>query len=186
MFLDSSSKSFSTLQLLAGQEIKLTICSPFISDEFVCQPTEDIDSLDAMMKELKEHMSLPTDIALTDFKIDQPVVVHKEEDEKWYRAQVQKINTDHSEVQVILVDYGTIETLAASHVSTIPDHFLSLPKQAVTCLLTEEQEQSISVLEELKSDKRVLAKVLSITHSKEATVVLSIDDDRNVSAKLTV
>ena len=144
------------------------------------------------MKELQEHMSLPTNIPLTDLKIDQPVVVHKQ-DGKWYRAQVQNINNDLSEVQVRLVDYGTIETLAASHVSAIPGHFMSLSKQAITCLLREGQELTTDrvplLTEELRSSssdwKVVVAKVLSISHSK-AAVVLTIDSGQSVSAELIV
>ena len=55
----------------------------------------------------------------------------------WYRASVQAVSMDRTEVSVYYVDYGNTATVPLASVGVIPPHLVScLPAQAVTCRLS--------------------------------------------------
>ena len=55
----------------------------------------------------------------------------------WYRATVQAVSPDRTEVSVYYVDYGNTCTVPLASVGVIPAHLVTcLPAQAVTCRLS--------------------------------------------------
>ncbi|NXA11764.1 TDRD1 protein, partial [Sapayoa aenigma] len=69
---------------------------------------------------------------------------------RWYRAVV--LEASCSAVRVLYADYGNTETLPLSNVQPIPDSYLKLPFQTITCSLAgvEKAEWSPLVLDKLK------------------------------------
>lgn len=193
--------SFSSVSLTVDQEILLIICPPLSNSTFICQPADSAGELETMMEQLQQHSSTSSTVDLANLAIDQPVSARKDSGGEWCRAQVLDIDTEHSEARVRFVDFGQTETISASQICTLSSQFLSLPKQAITCLLkppletdTAEEEggddqMQIGELmwEDLKScGWRGVAKVVSVAESRCIEVVLSSNSGRTIAAELSI
>ena len=54
----------------------------------------------------------------------------------WYRAQGITFDGVSSRAEVLLVDYGNCESVPLTSIGTLPQGFVTLPKQAITCSLS--------------------------------------------------
>lgn len=66
-------------------------------------------------------------------KLNIPCIAQYAEDERWYRAVIQKI--DGTNATVLFVDYGNVEVVGFNKLKEINEEFTKLPIQAVPCKL---------------------------------------------------
>ena len=63
------------------------------------------------------------------------------QDELWYRAQIMTVeSTNPLEVRVLYFDYGTSEVIGIDRLKSFPSELLTLPKQAIRCLIVGLQD----------------------------------------------
>jgi hypothetical protein len=59
------------------------------------------------------------------------------EDERWYRAVIEQVNSHSNGIRVRFVDYGNEETVSDDSVKQIKAAYMKLPAQAIECSLDE-------------------------------------------------
>ncbi|XP_043481522.1 uncharacterized protein LOC122510734 isoform X2 [Leptopilina heterotoma] len=89
-------------------------------------------------------------------KLNIPCIAQYADDERWYRAVIQKI--DGTNATVLFVDYGNVEVVCFNKLKEIRDEFTSLPIQAVPCKLfgpekTEWTEEEINDFSDIVNGK---------------------------------
>ena len=107
------------------------------------------------------------------------------EEQRWYRAVVDSVSADHRSVDITFVDYGNIElNVSVKDIRPLPEQFLELPMQAVSCSLhgvtpapagtSEWAQGSIDFMNELMPlSSKLTARILAVT---EDSVCLEVWD----------
>lgn len=113
-----------------GEKVKVTIPLTSTLSKFYCVFDDTRTEVDGMMADLNKVYSSADCPSPSDLQVDMPCCVRI--NNKWYRGKVTKIS-DHAEV--LLVDYGLVESVPASDVRTLISSFFKLEMQAVCCSL---------------------------------------------------
>ena len=114
----------------------------------------------------------------------------------WYRAQVVTFDpAAGSGVDVLLVDYGDCESVPLTRIRTLPQGFVTLPKQAITCSLSgvkpaveEDSKWRPEAMEKLKElaveSKFMTATVVGVSDANVIEVSLRSDSCQDFSKAL--
>ncbi|CAO3674812.1 unnamed protein product [Rhizopus microsporus] len=158
---------------------------------YVQKITDEIQKLEALMKELDEYYSSrPADPAFKP-RVGDLVCAKFTEDDGWYRAKVRRIS--HEGIEVHYIDYGNSETLSSVRVRALADKFKTLKPQAHEAVLSfvkspeRDQDYGIEAYErfrQLTANKQLVANV----DAREGnTLCLTLYDFRkSTSAEVSV
>ena len=68
-------------------------------------------------------------------------------DGQWYRSAVIEVVVPGRQWKVIMVDWGSVDTVDAANIRPIPQDFMTLPKQAIKCALFGRSELCMLVID---------------------------------------
>ncbi|KAL4234119.1 Tdrd12p [Mactra antiquata] len=134
------SRQFDTDVLPVIRQIhKVHVSSVSTPDLFFVQRIEKNDELEMLMKEIGlfvEQNDVYEDVSV-ELKVGSYCLAqYTNFDQRWYRAQVLKIEAD--ELEVFFADYGDSDKVPKDKVREIPvDRFYELPLQAIECKLAD-------------------------------------------------
>ena len=151
-------------------EFRVIVCHVVSLKKFWIQlaVTENIERLTQLMDQLAQHAASDQ---VEKFhrcpKKGEMCLAKFSEDQMWYRACV--LSVDQSSCLVQFVDFGNSETVTPSSVALIPQKFLSLPIQAISCSLagipageyTSQSTTATSNFKQLVEGKCLMCEVVS-------------------------
>lgn len=120
------------MQYNSGDEINLVYVYGSSPNNFTCQFQDDISKLYALMEEIAEYVSPQLLNPPSRFRVGDPLLAKFSKDQLWYRAEVLGYDDSKDCVEVLFVDYGNSEVLPVADTAVIPQHFMTLKKQAAT------------------------------------------------------
>uniref|UniRef100_F7G7H9 Tudor domain-containing protein 1 n=1 Tax=Ornithorhynchus anatinus TaxID=9258 RepID=F7G7H9_ORNAN len=155
----------------------LEVINPNLFYAFPINNKVDQGKLQRMTMELLEHCNSQKNRPSFTPRIGDACCARFLCDNYWYRAIV--LDISNSEVKVVYVDYGNIETLPFSRVLPISPSFLELPFQIIRCsfegIMQLPGSDSLLVTDQLKKlvlNQRVLITVKGIHENVHAVSVL--------------
>ena len=99
------------------------------------------------------------------------------QDNCWYRARVTEVQDEH--VKVVFVDYGNTDEIPFSSLRSIPEKFLRLPAQCISCCLASADSliklfpsESIQIFKDLTTDVQPTATFKRLNERHQSLVVL--------------
>ncbi|XP_013386809.1 uncharacterized protein LOC106156225 isoform X2 [Lingula anatina] len=164
-FVDAGSK-YQPVMLKDGEKREVFVSFVSSPSQFWIQFKEQQDQLDHLMEQLSEQYSDDTP-AVASQSTGMPCVAKFEEDQAWYRAVILELKDDQALIQY--VDYGNQVHVPLTEVKPMKSELMSLPSQAVECLLTGVRSEgttwtpeAIDTFTELTTDKTLLCEVESV------------------------
>ena len=109
--------------------------------------------------------------SLTDPQEGDPCLALYSEDDQWYRGLIQKI--EGSNVSVLFVDYGNIETVADSNLKSMNKDLLLTPQTCIYCKLADVNKEDLDVTK---------VKTFLETAIKDQCLLLTFDETLSDSA----
>jgi hypothetical protein len=102
--------------------------------KFYCQLKNTADDLDKLMVSLNADSTCDK---LGPVTVGQACCARYGEDERWYRAVIEQVNSQPNGIFVRFVDYGNEETVSDDCVKHIKAVYMKLPAQAIECSMDE-------------------------------------------------
>ena len=100
------------------------------------------------------------------------------QDNCWYRARVIELHDEH--VKVIFVDYGNAVEIPLSSLRLIPEKYLRLPVQAISCslasvdsVIAQYPSESVEIFKELTTDVQLTATFKRMNERHQSLVMLT-------------
>jgi hypothetical protein len=122
-----------------GQELELVLSTGLNPSNFSCQLHSNTKLLNTLMADIECTASDLSEDPPSSLLPGQLILAQLSTDLTWYRAQVVTFDPagggGSGSAEVLLVDYGRCERLPLTNIRGLPDGFVTLPKQAVTCSL---------------------------------------------------
>uniref|UniRef100_A0A6I8PB24 Tudor domain-containing protein 1 n=1 Tax=Ornithorhynchus anatinus TaxID=9258 RepID=A0A6I8PB24_ORNAN len=173
----SSPYLWKTIEFPVNASIPVHILEVINPNLFYAFPINNKGKLQRMTMELLEHCNSQKNRPSFTPRIGDACCARFLCDNYWYRAIV--LDISNSEVKVVYVDYGNIETLPFSRVLPISPSFLELPFQIIRCsfegIMQLPGSDSLLVTDQLKKlvlNQRVLITVKGIHENVHAVSVL--------------
>ncbi|NXN92037.1 TDRD1 protein, partial [Rhinopomastus cyanomelas] len=159
---ETSREHWKSIQLAVDESVSVCITEIVRPDLFYAVPVQMKDK-EKLHQQLIELENLCKSCKQQSFKpkLGDACCAKSSGDDHWYRALVLQVS--QSVVEVLFADYGNTETLPLSKVLPIPDSYLKLPFQTITCSLAgvEKAGWSPVLLDKLK--EMILHKHVTIT-----------------------
>ena len=129
---------YADMTFTVGQELELILSTGLNPSNFSCQLHSNAKLLDTLMADIECTASDLSDTPPSSLSPGQLILARLSTDLTWYRAQVVTFEPAGSSgsAEVLLVDYGRCERLPLTNIRKLPEGFITLPKQAITCSLT--------------------------------------------------
>ncbi|XP_059173554.1 uncharacterized protein LOC131954068 isoform X2 [Physella acuta] len=121
------------IHLTKSQRETVTVTFVESPHSFWCQLEKNRAMLSELMDKLNLHYSENGGTPLREPAVGQACIAQYSEDNGWYRAAIQKVNS--SSCEVFFVDYGNKESVTFGVLCQPEPRFLDLPIQAVHCSL---------------------------------------------------
>ena len=177
---------YSDMIFTVGQELELVFSTGLNPSNFSCQLHANAKLLDTLMADIECTVSDLSDDPPSSLSPSQLVLAQFSTDLTWYRAQVVSFDPtggDRGSAEVLLVDYGNCESLPLTSIRGLPQGFVTLPKQAITCSLSgvkpaveEDSKWRPEAMEKLKElameNEFMTATVLSVSEANIIEVLL--------------
>ena len=149
---------YTDMTFSVGQELELVFSTGLNPSNFSCQLYSNTKLLDTLMADIEcTALDLSEDTP-SSLSPGQLVLVQYLTNLTWYRAQVITFDGVSSRAEVLLVDYGNCENVPLTSIRMLPQGFVTLPKQAITCSLSgvkpaveEDSKWRPEALEKLKA-----------------------------------
>ena len=179
-----------------GQELELVFSTGLNPSNFSCQLYSNTKLLDTLMADIECTASDLSENPPSSLSPGQLILAQCSKDLTWYRAQVVTFDpAAGSGVDVLLVDYGDCKSLPLTSIRTLPQGFVTLPKQAITCSLSgvkpaveEDSKWRPEAMEKLKElaaeSKFVTATVVRVSDANVIEVSLRSDSCQDFSKAL--
>ena len=107
---------------------------------FSCQLHSNAKLLDTLMADIECTASDLSEGPPTSLSPGQLVLAQFPTNQKWYRAQIVTFDPATAAgvgiTEVLFVDYGNCESVPLTNIRRLPGGFLTLPKQSITCSLS--------------------------------------------------
>ena len=129
---------YADMTFTVGQELELVLSTGLNPSNFSCQLHSNTKLLNTLMADIECTASNLSDTPLSSLSPGQLILPRLSTDLTWYRAQVVTFEPagGSGSAEVLLVDYGRCESLPLTNIRRLPEGFITLPKQAITCSLT--------------------------------------------------
>ena len=179
-----------------GQELELVFSTGLNPSNFSCQLYSNTKLLDTLMADIECTASDLSENPPSSLSPGQLILAQCSKNLTWYRAQVVTFDpAAGSGVDVLLVDYGDCESVPLTRIRTLPQGFVTLPKQAITCSLSgvkpaveEDSKWRPEAMEKLKElaveSKFVTATVVRVSDANVIEVSLRSDSCQDFSKAL--
>lgn len=160
--------SFCRTRLRCGTRATVRVTAAVSPELFYCQMANN----EADLKELSSKLATVWEFKSKVSQQETPdnhsqLCSVKGKDEKWYRGFIQQIPVS-SEVRVLFIDYGYVESVKIENVHRLPSDFYSYPIMALPCALScvnnDDQSTKPQQLSFLKAG--LLGKVLEVEITK--------------------
>ena len=130
---DTSLLHFNTLSYPVSSTVDVYVSFLNCPSSFYCQPLALAADLDAMMEELAGAVSGGGLEGLESVCPGTHCLAQFSDDNEWYRARVQSVSGNGTDVVVHFVDYGNSESTSLSSLLKCPPSLFKVPVQALHC-----------------------------------------------------
>ena len=124
---------------MVGQELELVFSTGLNPSNFSCQLHANTKLLNTLMADIECTASDLSEDPPSSLSPGQLVLAQFSTNLRWCRAQVVTFDPTGEgggSAEVLLVDYGNCESVPLTSICGLPQGFVSLPKQAITCSLS--------------------------------------------------
>ena len=183
---------------MVGQELELVFSTGLNPSNFSCQLHANTKLLNTLMADIECTASDLSKDPPSSLSPGQLVLAQFSTNLTWYRAQVVSFDPTGGgggSAEVLLVDYGNCESVPLTSIRRLPQGFVSLPKQAITCALSgvkpameEDSKWRPEAMEKLKElameNELMTATVLRVSDANVVEVSLRSDSYQDFSKAL--
>ena len=175
----------SPVKLSVGQNLSVYIAFIDSPSNFYCQLSSEYDKLESLMAEIADFYNENNLAPL--LEEGAYCVAQYSSNFAWYRAQIVSIRQEG--ILVNFIDYGNSEEVIADNILALGSHFATLPSQAISCSMVEDEGYPFSpaVLDkfiEYDLNQNFSITVTSVTADGRCVVQLFDEDGNSVNDSL--
>ncbi|XP_076440382.1 uncharacterized protein LOC143279929 [Babylonia areolata] len=175
-----------------GHRIRVTVSHVTSPSLFYVQRDDLLGRLEEMSDAMFEHYSslAEEDGVIESLAVDQLCACPFGEDGSWYRATVQRVDSEADTCDLFYMDYGNSDTVSKSSVRELLAEFEALPWQCVSCSLAgvscqgDWNDQAAAAFENMVASKSMTADILSGNGVEEPYLVHLFDQEKSVAESL--